>query len=72
MKIAVTKLKMQEKSRIRSHFNLKSLGKSMVRLKLSNIVIYQSINNFVWSDVKNSSGHIPNKKVTEESSIMGK
>ena len=41
MKIAVTKLKMQEKCRIRSHFNLESLGKPMLWLKIFNIVIYQ-------------------------------
>ena len=35
------KFKMQEKSRIWSHFNLESLGKPMVRLKIFNIVIYQ-------------------------------
>ena len=35
------KLKMQEKSQIWSHFNLESLGKPMVWLKISNIVIYQ-------------------------------
>ena len=37
MEIAVTKLKMPEKSRIWSQFNVESLGKSMVRLKIFNI-----------------------------------
>ena len=41
MKIAATKLKMEEKRRIWSHFNLESLGKPMVWLKIFNIVIYQ-------------------------------
>ena len=41
MKIAVTKLEMQEKSRIWFHFNLESIGKLMVWLRIFNIVIYQ-------------------------------